>query len=676
MPRRAPQASLAIALFAAGSLLAGNPRLPALERLARDPSPAVRLEAIRALAKIPEARSAEIALSVLDQPMDPTLDYALWLTINEISTPWIEALESGAWKTEGRERQLEFALKAIPPSQASRVLSRLLESRPLDPAGSGPWIEIIGQAGGPAELRKLLNTVTAGTFQPAAAQRAIRSLMDAQRLRKIRTEGDAAAIPALLQNPEAGIRESSATWAGLLKDAGRVAQLGQLAGGDPSAPVRQACFQALRQIGGAPVITLLRTQATQGPAENRGEAVAALAALDPSAALEPTLALLPGIQDENAALALFRGLLSQKGFAKSLAGALDARPQTTGARFLPENVARAGMRVAREGGRNEMELVVALAKAAGLAPDAQSFTAGLIKDLAAKAAQSGDPARGEMIYRRDSLACTACHAIGGAGGKVGPDMTSIGASAPADYLVESVLLPNSKIKEGYHSLVLTLKDGTEYVGTLARETPQEIILRNAAGAEQTVPKTDVAKREQGTSSLMPAGLIDALPEQEQLDLFAFLSRLGKQGDYDASKGGVARRWRLAQLVHTDAQSGQEGWPFTKPFTDRRWLATYALVRGSLTKASIEEVSKGNPWTGRLAVYAVTEVQVAVAGPVRFQLAAGPGAELWVGDRKAGGTGASTINLTPGRHRVLVKLDPKQVPDALRLESTDATFILD
>jgi HEAT repeat protein len=382
-----------------------------LERLARDPSPAVRLEAIRALAKIPEARSAEIALSVLDQPMDPTLDYALWLTINEISTPWIEALESGAWKTEGRERQLEFALKAIPPSQASRVLSRLLESRPLDPAGSGPWIEIIGQAGGPAELRKLLNTVTAGTFQPAAAQRAIRSLMDAQRLRKIRTEGDAAAIPALLQNPEAGIRESSATWAGLLKDAGRVAQLGQLAGGDPSAPVRQACFQALRQIGGAPVITLLRTQATQGPAENRGEAVAALAALDPSAALEPTLALLPGIQDENAALALFRGLLSQKGFAKSLAGALDARPQTTGARFLPENVARAGMRVAREGGRNEMELVVALAKAAGLAPDAQSFTAGLIKDLAAKAAQSGDPARGEMIYRRDSLACTACRCL-------------------------------------------------------------------------------------------------------------------------------------------------------------------------------------------------------------------------------------------------------------------------
>ena len=63
---------------------------------------------------------------------------------------------------------------------------------------------------------------------------------------------------------------------------------------------------------------------------------------------------------------------------------------------------------------------------------------------------------------------------------------------------------------------------------------------------------------------MPAGLVDALNEQEQSDLFAFLSRLGKPGDYDASKGGVARRWRLAQTVHTDAQAGQESWPMKAP----------------------------------------------------------------------------------------------------------------
>jgi hypothetical protein len=191
-----------------------------------------------------------------------------------------------------------------------------------------------------------------------------------------------------------------------------------------------------------------------------------------------------------------------------------------------------------------------------------------------------------------------------------------------------------------------------------------------------IAKSDVAKREQGTASIMPAGLLDPLPEQDQLDLFAFLSRLGKPGDYDASKGGVARRWRLAQVLHTDAQNGRETWPATVAFTDKRWMATYAYVRGSLPKSVLEEVTRGQPWVGRLAVYAATEIQTATAGPVRFNLAAAPGAELWIGGKKVGSTGASTTELPPGRHRVLVKLDTKHVPEWLRLESPDASFILE
>lgn len=676
MPRRASHAFFAIAVLAASSVSGDHPRLPALERLAKDPSPAVRLEAVRALGRIHEARAAEIALGVLEQPMDPSLDYALWLTVNELSEPWITALESGTWKSEGREKQLEFALKAIPATQASRVLSGVMTSRPIDPAGNGPWIEIIGQAGGPAELRALLLSITSNHLQPAAAQRALRSLMDAQRLRKIRTEGDAAAIPALLSRAEAPIRELAASWAGLLKDTTLIPQLGQLAISDPTGAVRKACFQSLRQIGGPTVLSVLKTQATQGPRETRPEAIAALAALDAAAAVGPTLALLPELTDEGAAVDVWRGLLAQKGLGKPLAEALEARNGSGKSPALPEGVARAGMRVAREGGRNEMELVIALAKAAGLGNEAQSLTTGLIKDLASRAQRSGNPARGEMIYRRDNLGCVGCHAIGGAGGKVGPDMTSIGASAPTDYLVESVLLPNAKIKEGYHSLVITLKDGSEYIGTLARETPQEIFLRNAAGAEQTIPKADVAKRDQGTTSLMPAGLIDALAEQEQLDLFAFLSQLGKPGEYDASRGGVARRWRLTQIVHTDAQSGRDLWPHTQPFTDKRWLPTFSLVRGSLPGTAFEEVTRGQPWTARLAVCAATEIQVASAGPIRFQLSANPGAELWVGGKKAGGPGLTTVTLEAGRHRIVVKLDPKKVPDQLRLESADAAFVLE
>src|SRR5207247_7502841 len=117
-----------------------------LGTLVRDDSPRVRLEALRALAKIPSAKSAELALSVLDKPMDPFLDYALWLTINDLADPWIAAIQSGEWKVQGHEKQLEFGLKAIDPEKASTVLGQLLQNKPLPRDGGGAWIELIGRA--------------------------------------------------------------------------------------------------------------------------------------------------------------------------------------------------------------------------------------------------------------------------------------------------------------------------------------------------------------------------------------------------------------------------------------------------------------------------------------------------------------------------------------------------
>ena len=178
---------------------------------------------------------------------------------------------------------------------------------------------------------------------------------------------------------------------------------------------------------------------------------------------------------------------------------------------------------------------------------------------------------------------------------------------------------------------------------------------------------------------MPAGLIDSLGEQEQADLFAFLSRLGKPGDYDASKGGVARRWHVAFTVHTDAQAGVETWPLTTPYTDKRWIHTTSLVSGALSRAAIEAATRANIWVGRLAVFAATDVNVpaAVAGkPVSLSLGANAVAELWVGGRKVGGPGAASVTLPQGRHRVLVKLEPKDIPERIRLESADVTFVLD
>ena len=132
-----------------------------------------------------------------------------------------------------------------------------------------------------------------------------------------------------------------------------------------------------------------------------------------------------------------------------------------------------------------------------------------------------------------------CHSIGGAGGKVGPDMTSLGASTPlADYIVEAVLLPNKRIKESYNSVQVTTKDGEELSGNLVRESAEELILRDATAKEISVPKKNIESRKLG-GSLMPGGLLDFITPQERLDLYAFLAQLGKPGAYDAGRHGTS-----------------------------------------------------------------------------------------------------------------------------------------
>jgi putative heme-binding domain-containing protein len=250
--------------------------------------------------------------------------------------------------------------------------------------------------------------------------------------------------------------------------------------------------------------------------------VLTLGALDLEKAAQPAKEMLMEMTNESNARDFWRVLLSIKGAGPAMARAL---PKTG----LPPAMAKAGLRVAREGGRNEPDLVWALTRGADLEGEAQTLSAAELTELAGKVVKEGDPARGERIFRRKNLGCVTCHAIGGIGGKVGPDLTSIGASAQVDYLIESVLYPNRKIKEGYHSVIVETKDGLDLSGVLVSENSDELILRDATGKETTIAKNNIQNRATG-NSLMPAGSVDALSPAERLDLYRFLSELGKPGE--------------------------------------------------------------------------------------------------------------------------------------------------
>ena len=101
------------------------------ERLLRDPFPRVRVEALRAIAGIPSLRSATEALDTLNDGNDSFVNYALWLTINDLAQPWLDGVRSGAWNSAGKENQLAYALKAIEPERSGPVLAELLKKQPL-----------------------------------------------------------------------------------------------------------------------------------------------------------------------------------------------------------------------------------------------------------------------------------------------------------------------------------------------------------------------------------------------------------------------------------------------------------------------------------------------------------------------------------------------------------------
>jgi putative heme-binding domain-containing protein len=633
-----------------------------LEKLVTDEHPRVRLEAVRALGARKSARAAELALGALERPMDPFLDYAVWLTINELTEPWIAAVKSGAWKIAGREKQLEFALKAIEPASASEVLGQLLRTQGVARDGTGPWIELIGSAGGPAELRQLFDQILRGEFSGPARRRAFKALGDAARLRTTKPSGELPKLTDLLSSSDEAVRTSAMELSGVWKLNSARPKIVETAGRAGATPAeRAAAFAALREIGGTAVIADLTKLAGGESAPGvRREAAVTLAALELPTAMPHVIAALKTTTNEAESTALWRSLLGIRGVSAKLATELEKTE-------IPRDVARAGLRPAREGTQHQA-LVPVLLKNAGLSLANVQLTPADLQKLAQEALAKGDAARGEHIYRRAELACVACHAIGGAGGKIGPDLTSIGASAPPDYLVEALPYPSAKIKEGYHSVLIATKSGQEHSGMVAKETDTEVVIRTADNKEVSIATKEIARRT-SVGSLMPAGLVDTLVPEERLDLFKFLSQLGKPGDYDAAKGGVARAWKLYLVLSSNQHLGVER-VVAGDFTLNDWQPAYSLARGALPKEASETAYPNR--NNNRGLFAATQFE-SKGGPAKFALT-GEAKGIWVNGKVVKPAPEFTLETKTGTNVIVLQLDDVKPAD-VKLSSAGVVFLL-
>jgi putative membrane-bound dehydrogenase-like protein len=136
--------------------------------------------------------------------------------------------------------------------------------------------------------------------------------------------------------------------------------------------------------------------------------------------------------------------------------------------------------------------------------------------------KDGDIRRGQALFNSPRAACSSCHSMGYLGGKVGPDLTSIGQVRTERDLLEAIVYPSASFVRSFEPYIVTTRNGEEVSGVLRKDAPDEVELATGPGTEARIARADIAGIRPGTVSIMPAGLEEQLTRQELGDLIAFL----------------------------------------------------------------------------------------------------------------------------------------------------------
>lgn len=155
----------------------------------------------------------------------------------------------------------------------------------------------------------------------------------------------------------------------------------------------------------------------------------------------------------------------------------------------------------------------------------------------AKQAVTGDRAKGEEIFWGEG-ACGTCHMVGGRGGRLGPDLSRVGAARSAAYLEESVRDPSKQLSDGmldpnnhygyplvYDTVTVVTKTGETVRGVAKNEDTFSVQMIDMRQQLRVFLKNEVASVKHERVSLMPAYAEDQLSAEKLRDLVGYLGSL-------------------------------------------------------------------------------------------------------------------------------------------------------
>jgi len=251
--------------------------------------------------------------------------------------------------------------------------------------------------------------------------------------------------------------------------------------------------------------------------------------------------------------------------------------------------------------------------------------------------------------------CQTCHAIGGAGGKIGPDLSSLGTSSPIDNIIQSLLAPSESIKEGFELQRVVKKDGSAVMGYLAGDGASALVIRNVAGIEESIPKSQIDVHESVPGSLMPPGLTAGLDKKEFVDLVGYLSKLGQSGDFRVPNSLFVRRWRAINgNKDWQAKVKQEGLNhLIKADAKNSLLPVYSKVSGALP---LDELSTFEANNGKFSALQF-EIEVLTEGTVALSFDSTEGISAWADQKPLTITQNGAVATLPkGIHTFILAVD--------------------
>ncbi|HEY6506386.1 MAG TPA: c-type cytochrome [Vicinamibacterales bacterium] len=138
------------------------------------------------------------------------------------------------------------------------------------------------------------------------------------------------------------------------------------------------------------------------------------------------------------------------------------------------------------------------------------------------AALRGDAASGEKTFK---VMCASCHRVNGVGGRLGPDLSRVGAARSREMIALRIRGGLEGFAAGYEPVTLTPANGQPIVGVKKNEDLFSVQIMDARERIQGFEKDKLASVQNGSRSAMPAFPHSRLSDAELDDLLRYLQSL-------------------------------------------------------------------------------------------------------------------------------------------------------